>query len=114
MRKPLEVSELVAMIDDGDWVQLWQLSAEGGLDEGVPLDEVIAFVIMSVEPGLRAGRLRLGRVYESGTFVPLELPLRDALRLIEAGIGADPIEQDGDLWFDSLPESERAVRRVVH
>ena len=49
-------------------MQVWQLSAEGGIDEGVPLDEVIEFVVKSVEPGRRGGLLRVGRVYEAGTF----------------------------------------------
>lgn len=113
MRKPLEPSDIVAMIDEGDWVQVWQLSAEGGIDDGVPLDEVIEFVAKSVEPGLRGGILRVGRVYESGTFVPLDVSLADALGLITVAVDADPSDLEGDVWFDSVPEDERSRHRVV-
>ena len=109
-RKPVGTAELLEWIEE-DWVGLWELASLGGLDDGVPLDTVIAFVLESVEPGLRAGVIRLGRVFQtpSGAFEPIEESLAETLALIRNGVRRDKPDVDIDLWFDSVPPS--ATRR---
>lgn len=97
-----------------DWLGLWEIAHVGGIDGGVPLDSVIEFVITSVEPGLRAGVIRLGRVFHSaspGQFEEIDLPLLDTLDLIRHGIRKDRTDVDIDLWFDSVPPNDHPVRR---
>ncbi len=79
----------------------------------MPLDDVREFVIRSVEPGLRAGLIRLGRVYTSptGTFEAVTLSIRDQLALIREGVTKDRIPIDIDLWVDSVPDVGPARRK---
>jgi hypothetical protein len=103
-RKPIPTRELLTWME-GDWLGLWELADQGGLDAVVPLEDVRDFVIGSVEPGLRTGVIRLGRVYGSpdGMFEPMTLPLHEQLELIRQGVRTDKIPLDIDLWFDSVP-----------
>lgn len=112
-REPIETSELLTWMED-DWLGLWELADQGGINAGIPLDSVIEFVIKSVEPGLRAGAIRLGRVFHAsspGQFEEINLSLRETLDLIRQGVRKDMIDVDIDLWFDSVPATDRPARR---
>src|SRR5918996_1243753 len=103
-REPVGTAELLGWLEE-DWVGLWELASLGGLDEGVPLDAVIDFVVDSIEPGLRAGVIRLGRVFHadpSSGFEPIELPLAETLALIRNGVRRDLPDVEIDLWLDSV------------
>jgi hypothetical protein len=106
------IAELRSWIEE-DWLGLWELADIGGLGKGVSLDDVTNFVIDTVEPGLRAGVLRLGRVYGSptGAFEAIDLSLRDQLDLIRDGVRLDKPDLEIDLWFDALPIDEEPTSR---
>ncbi len=106
-RTPIPTAELRSWIEE-DWLGLWELVDIGGLGKGVSLDEVRRFVIETVEPGLRAGVIMLGRVYGSptGSFEPINLSIPDQLDLIRDGVRLDKSDLDIDLWFDALAEDK--------
>lgn len=91
---------------EDDWLGLWELTSMGGTEEGTPLTSVNDFVVQSVEPGLRAGLIRLGRVHETGQFEPLDLPIDKALALIREGVWRDRADNFVDLWFDTVPPGD--------
>jgi hypothetical protein len=72
------------------------------------LEVVADFVVNSVEPGLRAGVIRLGRVFqtESGRFEPIDVSVQDALKLIRQGVRRDIPDIEIDLWFDSVASGD--------
>jgi hypothetical protein len=98
---------------EDDWLGLWELVHHAGIHAGVSLEDVTDFVLHSVEPGLRTGVIRLGRVYGSstGTFEPIALPLDEQLELIRQGVLADMIPLDVDLWFDNVPVEDLVAAR---
>ena len=106
-RTPVPIAELRSWIEE-DRLGLWELADIGGLGKGVPLEDVRRFVIDTVEPGLRAGVIRLGRVHGSptGKFEAIGLSLRDQLDLIRDDVRLDKSDLEIDLWFDALPEDE--------
>lgn len=110
-REPVPTAELLTWIED-DWLGLWELTSMGGTEEGVPPTSVIDFVVQSVEPGLRAGLIRLGRVYETGQFEPLDLSIDKALALIREGVWRDRADILVDLWFDTVPPGGRSSGRA--
>jgi hypothetical protein len=108
-RTPVETSELITWMED-DWLGLWELADQGGLGHGVPIESVLEYVINTVEPGLRQGLIRLGRVHTANSpehFDPIELPIDDLLDLIRDGIRqTGPNASDPDLWFDTVPRED--------
>lgn len=103
--RPIKTSELSSWMDH-DWLEILHLAEEGGLNQR-PRDEVIKFVISSVEPGLREGLLRVGRVFATGypaRFQAIDQSADTLLELIREKLSAsdlDPIELD--LWLDTVP-----------
>jgi hypothetical protein len=61
---PLPTELIIAWIDqDGDYVNLWQIAQAKVVPDDISRRDLIDFVVGSIEPGLRSGAIRAGRVY---------------------------------------------------
>lgn len=110
-RKRVTLTELLRWIE-GDWVDLWQLAVVAGQLRGVPPSEVQEFVLASIEPGLRAGKLRMGHVLRAPPHVgfhPLPGSVDDHLDILREALGKDPDDWVGlDIWFDAASSPDES------
>ena len=89
------------LAEHGDYVELWQIALEAGLDDDKP-DLVSDRVVHGLEAALQSGELIAGRVYGGpGPFEPYDEPVESILARIRAAIEDGRLGTDSDIWFDS-------------
>jgi len=95
-----------------DWIPLWQIAVELGLEDGANPDEVADAVIASIEEPLRTGLLRAGHVYtgKNEPFDPITLPVDDLLVSVREALTHLIDFDEIDIWFNPTPEGEAFVR----
>jgi hypothetical protein len=106
-REPIPAEELLRWMED-DWVDLWQLTVAAGRNEGADPEDVLTFVLASVEPGLRAELIALGHVLRARPigvgFEPIRLPVDELIKIVRDAVTTeDPDWVELDLWLGPGP-----------
>jgi hypothetical protein len=92
----------------GDYVNLWQVAEADDVPDDVSPRDLIDYVIGSIEPGLRSGAIRAGRVYHlegKGPFNALDWSVDEVLDRVRSALESDqPDWIEIDISFDTTPK----------